>query len=91
MPNTTISDTTPQSIYKAAIVILLMITSFLGVRIYNKVDEMPTVYVTKAVYDHDCERQDREQVKMEKTLSKLYGKLDEINKTILLFHAPIVR
>ena len=86
MANT--SDPTLHTLYKLAVVTLLAVLSFLGVRIYGKVDDLPYTYVTRAAYDQDCTRQEKLQAKSDQAMNVLGEKMDEVKTMIMNFHVP---
>jgi hypothetical protein len=40
-------------VYQSAVVLLLLLASFIGAKIYSKVDELPDKYITLKQYDCD--------------------------------------
>ena len=57
-------------IYRAAVIILLALAGFISANVYNKVDKMPSEFVTLERYKCDIE-------KIEKGLSTINLKLDQ--------------
>ena len=42
-----------RAVYQGAVILLLLLASFIGARVYSKVDEFPDKYITLNRYDCD--------------------------------------
>lgn len=60
-----------QTLYKAAVILLLMVSGFIGASIYNKVGEFPEHYVTLERYKCDI-------LKIESGIDNINRKLDRV-------------